>query len=326
MISTRRMLQIYWAMLALVLVLLTWWVVFFTRQGEFLTARIARSGATLSAEEARAVRSAASETLRMFLSEGLFLIMLLIGGMLLILRSMHREIIAYRQHKDFISAVTHELRTPIASAKLYIESLLLGRVEGEQAQRYLLHAKQDLDRLRDQVDALLVSAKVQRATPEVQAETLDLTLHVRACVEGIEQAGLPPGAHLDFQGAPGIVAVADPKAVTAIVTNLVSNALKYGGEPARVEVRVAPSVDAIELSVRDFGPGLRGADAQSIFKPFVRGAASDVRMRPGVGLGLFMVAELVRALHGDVHAEDSLVGGGMLIRVRLPLAAGKAVA
>ena len=320
MISTRRMLQVYWAVLALVLVLVAWWVVFFARQGDFLTTRVAKAGQTLSPEQAHAVRAAANETLRMFLSEGMFLVLLLIGGMALIVRSMHRELIAHRQHEDFLSAVTHELRSPIASARLYIESLLLGRAQGETATRYLQHAKQDLDRLCDQVDGLLAAARIQRSTPEIVAEALDLAPHVRTCVEQIEQAGLPPGARLEFHGAAGVVASADPRAVTAIVSNLVSNALKYGGDPSRVEVRVATVDDHAELSVRDFGPGLRGADTQSIFEPFVRGDDNDVRMRPGVGLGLYMVAELARALRGDVRAQDRLEGGGMLICVRLPLA------
>jgi signal transduction histidine kinase len=319
MISTRRMLQVYWAVTGLVLVLLGWWFIFFAHQGSFLTARIARSGASLSAQESEAVRAAANETARMFFSEGVFLVLLLVAGMVLILRSMHRELIAHRQHKDFLSAVTHELRSPIASARLYLESLLQERVEGEKARRYLEHAKQDLDRLCDQVDGLLTAARLQRGQPQLAAQALDLTPHVRAAVQEIQQKGLPPGAQLEFHGSEVVTACADTRAVSAIVTNLVSNALKYGGDPPRVEVRVANAGEQAELCVRDFGPGLRGADAQSIFEPFVRGEDVSVRMRPGVGLGLYMVAELTRAQHGEVHAEDSLPGGGMLIRVRLPL-------
>ncbi|HTF87959.1 MAG TPA: HAMP domain-containing sensor histidine kinase [Planctomycetota bacterium] len=320
MISTRRILQAYWGVLALVLVLLAWWVVFFSRQGDYLIARIARSGESLTAEEAHAVRAASNETLRMFLSEGLFLVLLLIGGMALIVRSMHRELLAYRQHKDFLSAVTHELRSPIASARLYLESLLLGRAEGEKARRYLEHAIQDIDRLTEQVDGLLAAARLQRTMPEVVSEVLDLSAHVRSCVQDIEQAGLAPGARLEFHTSGAVVASADPRAVSAIVANLVSNALKYGGDPPRVEVNVASAGNRAELSVRDFGPGLRGADAQSIFKPFVRGDDNDVRMRPGIGLGLYMVAELTRALHGDLSAEDHLEGGGMRVCVWLPKA------
>lgn len=326
MISTHRTLQIYWAMLGLVLVLLVWWSIFFARQGDFLTSRIARSGATLTAVETEAVRAAANETLRMFISEGLFLVLLLIGGMLLILRSMNRELVAQRHHKDFLSAVTHELRTPIASARLCVESVLLGRAEGEKAKRYLEHTKQDLDRLCDQVDGLLSAARLQRNAPQVVMETLDITSHVRATVEQLQQAGLPPGARLEFHGSDCVMACADPQALSAIVANLVSNALKYGGDPPRVEVRVAEQGEIAELSVRDFGPGLRGADAQSIFEPFVRGEDSSVRMRPGVGLGLYMVAELTRALHGEARAENSPVGAGMLVRVRLPLVRAKVLA
>ena len=238
-----------------------------------------------------------------------------------LLRSMQRELVAHRQHKDFLSAVTHELRSPIASASLYVESILLGRAEGAKATRYLHSVKQDLDRLRNQVDGLLAAARVRHAGPQVEPQALELGEHVRAAVARIEQGGLPQGTRMEIHCEDEVIARVDPQAITAIVDNLVSNALKYGGEPARVEVRVERAAGQAELSVRDFGPGLRGADAQSIFQPFVRGGDQEVRMRPGVGLGLYMVAELTRALGGEVRADDQPLGGGLCIRVRLPLTA-----
>jgi len=319
MISTRRLMQSYWAVVGLVLVLLAWWAVFFVRQGDYLTTRIAASGQVLTAGEEAAVRAAASDTLRMFLAEGLFLVLLLLGGMLLVVRSMQRELMAHRQHKDFLSAVTHELRSPIASASLYVESILLGRAEGAKATRYLHSVKQDLERLRQQVDGLLAAARVHQAHPQLQPQELELCAHVRNTVARLEQAGLPEGTRLEFEGKQELLARTDPQAVTAIVENLVSNAIKYGGEPAHVVVRVDRLDAQAELSVRDFGPGLRGADAQSIFEPFVRGVVHEQRMRPGVGLGLFMVAELARALGGKALADDQPQGGGLRIRVRFPL-------
>lgn len=331
MISTRRMLQVYWGGVFLVLVILAWWVVFFWHQGDYLTARIARSGETLSEAEQAAVRAAARETLRMFVFEGVFLVLLLVGGVWLIVRSMSRELAAQRQHKDFLSAVTHELRSPLASARLYVESVLLGRATGEKQQGYLKRTLVDLDRLNERVDALLSAGRLRRSEPEVEPQDMDLALHVQRCVEQFRQGGLAPGARLDCIVEESAMAVADPQAVSSIVSNLVSNALKYGGEPPHVEVRVERRARHVELSVRDWGPGLRGADAQSIFAPFVRGKDEDVRMRPGTGLGLYLVAELARALGGDVRAEDHGAKreagggeGGLCIRVRLPLSTGGA--
>lgn len=326
MIATRRMLQIYWGGVFLVLVLLAWWVVFFWHQGDFLTERIARSGETLSEAEQAAVRSAAAETLKMFVFEGVFLVALLVGGMWLIVRSMSSELAAQRQHKDFLSAVTHELRSPLASARLYVESVLLGRASAEKREGYLRRTLVDLDRLNERVDALLAAGRLRREGPAVEPEELDLAEHVKKSVEQFRQGGLPPGARLECVVDGDVKAVADPQAVASIVSNLVSNALKYGGEPPRVEVRVQRIEREVELAVRDWGPGLRGADAQSIFEPFVRGKSDDVRMRPGMGLGLYLVAELARALGGSVRAEDGRSresgDGGLCIRVRLPVAEG----
>lgn len=317
--ASRRSLQLYWGVVGLVALLLGWWFYFFYRQGDFLVSRIERAGGPLAPEQAEAVRHAARESLRMFVFEGGFLGLLLLASVWLVVRTLAREVALIRQQKNFLSAVTHELRSPIASARLYIESLLLGRAEGEKRERYLRHAQQDLDRLRDQVDALLESARLGSATPTLRPERVDLAIFAAHHARRFGQLHEERRVHIDIDAHITAAVHADPAALETILSNLLSNAVKYGGEEPRVEVSVHAAEGRAVLAVRDFGPGLQGVDPAAIFKPFVRGEAAHVQAKAGVGLGLYLVAELTRALGGNARAFDGLEGGGTRFEIELPL-------
>ncbi|MCZ6596288.1 MAG: HAMP domain-containing sensor histidine kinase [Planctomycetota bacterium] len=329
-IGPRRSLQIYWVMVVLVATLLGWWLTFFHRQGDYLVTSLAAAG-TVTPEQEEALRAAAHHTFRMFLFEGGFLALLLLASMYLILRSLQQEVLLQRQRKNFLSAVTHELRSPIASARLCVESVLLGRAEGAKQERYLAHAQDDLDRLAARVDQLLESARMTDGVVELKRERIDLAGFCRDQLARMEAKGEYATATFELEANGPVLAVADPVALETILDNLVSNAVKYGGQPPRVGVRVAAVAGRAVLEVADNGPGLRGADGERIFEPFARGEAQVKSARPGVGLGLYLVAELTRALGGKVRVEDTARGSsakgsgrGTRVSVSRPLVREKA--
>jgi len=312
-ISARRGLQLYVVVVVLYVALAAWWVVFFSSQGERLVQRVAETGVHLSAPERAAVRTAVDETTRMFLYEGTFVFVLLLASMVLVWRASRREIALEREQNNFLSAVTHELRSPIASARLYVESLRLGRVSGDRARHYLERAHADLGRLSDLTETLLESRRLASTGPRLRAERVDLDELVRRALERVPSGG----AAVDYAGSPRLFVRADPRSLEGILDNLITNAIKYGGEVPRVEVSLARQGDDAVLRVRDHGVGLRGADPDRIFEPFLRGGDEGVRTHRGVGLGLFVVRQHVEAHGGDVTAREP-DGGGCEFRVRLP--------
>jgi signal transduction histidine kinase len=221
-----------------------------------------------------------------------------------------------------LSAVTHVLRSPIASARLYIESLLLGRADGEKRERYLKNAHSDLDRLNGMVDQLLESARMASSAPQVELERVELGAFVSGALDELAKEHVTDAAKVEVDAKQVVSVDADPTALRVILRNLLSNAVKYGGKEPRVRVSVDRRDAKALLVVRDFGPGLQGADPKRIFEPFVRGGDELVRTRQGVGLGLYMVAELVRAHRGAVRALTQLDGGGFAVEVALPVAQG----
>ena len=321
---TRRKLYSYVAVVALYLLVFGWWLYFFYHQSDFLLRKVTAQGVTVPADVEGALRTATDESMRMFVFEGGFLGLLLLASVALVVRSLQKELSVHRQQRNFLSAVTHELKSPIASAKLYVESLQLGRAEGEKRERYLRHAHQDLNRLQQMVESLLVTARMTTTGPDVKLRELDLAGEVREIAAELASDPQTTSARLELALEGPLAVQADPLALRTILRNLVSNAVKYAGPAPRVAVKVERRRREALLVVRDFGPGLKGADPRRIFDAFVRGGDENVRTRPGVGLGLFLVAELARAQGGDARAVTGLEGGGFAVEVTLP-ATGKDV-
>jgi len=315
--DARRTFHMYWAVVALMAVVFGWWMVYFYRHGAILVSRMAQSGHELTPEQSGALLDAVGSTTRMLLFEGAFLGAMLLGSVLLVVRSMQRDVDNARKQQNFLSAVTHELKSPIASARLYLESLQLGRAEGEKRDRYLTHARQDLNRLSDMVEDLLQTARLSTTGPDLAPDRVELGEVVAAVLSSLEQEHAAAGAQVHFEHTPVHVR-ADPTALETVIRNLLSNAVKYGGDPARIDVSVGPATGGALLVVRDHGPGLNGTDAAGIFEPFVRGGDEVVRTRQGVGLGLYLVAQLVHASGGSVRVRDDLPGGGAAFEVTLP--------
>jgi signal transduction histidine kinase len=326
-IGPKRKLYSYIAVTVLYGALMIWWTVFFSHQDEILLNRMASLGAPLSNEQAEALSTATRHSTRMFAYEGAFLGLLLLASMGLVVRALHRELALQSAQKNLLSAVTHELKSPIASARLYLESLIRGRVEPEKRERYLVRAHEDLERLHRLVDEMLETARLRSTGPKLELEECDLATLVRASVERVRQDPTLAKLDLRLSADETLTVRADPRAMETVLRNLLSNASKYGGERGRVDVAVARAGREARVMVRDHGPGLGDQDPRGLFEPFVRGGEQLVRDRPGSGLGLFFVAQIMKAHSGSVSAREVPAnagnpadpGGGLEIDLRLPV-------
>jgi len=320
MFPASRKLYSYIAVIAVYALVFGWWMFFFVHQSEFLVSRMSRSGVTLSDDVEKALRSATDESMRMFVFEGAFLGFMLLASMFLVVRSLQREVAVHRQQKNFLSAVTHELKSPLASAKLYLETLLLGRADGQKRERYLRNAHADLERLQQMVEQLLESARMSSTGPPVRIERVELRAELARLVEDLRKDPATAEATVSMKPGDDAQVMADPQALRGMLHNLLTNAIKYAGPQPRVELSTRNEGGHAFVRVRDFGPGLKHADARRIFEPFVRGGDELVRTRKGVGLGLYMVSELARAQRGRARVATDLEGSGFAIEFSLPLA------
>jgi signal transduction histidine kinase len=319
--SVQRTLYAYGVIVVLYALLVGWWVVFFTSEAAWLVSKVQESGGNLTPAQVEVLSDVSARAGRMFLFESAFLGALMVGSAWLVVRALWREMALARQQRNFLSAVTHELRSPIASAKLYIESMQLGRADPGKTERYLRHAHEDLTRLARIVEDLLEGRRLSERGVQLTLEEADLTVLVEEEVERLRPVHAPAGARLQLDAPESMRLRVDASAVARIVDNLVSNAVKYGGPEPEVKLALRREGRMAVLEVRDHGPGLQGVNVAAMFQPFVRGGDEAVRTQQGVGLGLYFVRELVRAHGGRVTAQDHLPGGGTCVRVELPAVA-----
>jgi two-component system, OmpR family, sensor histidine kinase CiaH len=317
--AARRILYLYVLVLLLYAALAAWWVYFFSTESRWIVEHVRHAGGDLSPAQVEVLATVTARNARMFLAESGFLFLLLGGSGWLVLRALRREEDAVRQQGNFLSAVTHELRSPVASARLYLESLQLGRVEPAKRERYLQHAQEDLARLTETIDELLQGRRLLERGLAVHPEPVDLSQLARSRMERLVPLHAPAGAMLELDAPQPVPALADAVAFERILDNLVSNGVKYGGEAPRVQVSTRRHGRWALLAVRDHGRGLGGMDPRRLFEPFVRGGDESVRTRPGVGLGLFIVKELAEQQGGGVEVQDGLPGGGAQFTVRFPV-------
>ena len=255
---------------------------------------------------------------------GVIFFFVLIGGLILNMIFLVREIRRNEQHDSFINAVTHELKTPIASIRLYLETLQFRNVDETQRREFYELMLADTERLLTTVEQVLKAgqAGLKRAKP--QLAKLELSSLVKECMEvARNRHHLAPGTlryeeiSKNGHGAP---ILGDRDMLTTAITNVIDNAIKYSGEKVDVSVEVnTPDEEHVELRVTDHGVGIPPNELKRVFKRFYRVPTSMNQVK-GTGLGLFIVRSIVRKHGGNARVSSPGVGQGTTVTIELPRA------
>ena len=253
----------------------------------------------------------------MIVSEGTFFAVLLFVLIALLVRILRREAELERRHRNFLSAVTHELKSPLASTRLALETVLSGRASGPDRERFLDNAMRDTERLQDLVQKVLEVTRYDRGGGELQFRETDLSGVVEDAVEDFRRRVRPSGAVVDSQVEDDVWAELNEEAFEIVVSNLLENAVKYGGSAPRIGVRLGHERGRALLEVRDNGPGIPEDELPFVFDRFFRGGDEMTRSTNGTGLGLYLVKQIVKAHRGTVTVV-STGRDGTTFRVTLP--------
>lgn len=253
---------------------------------------------------------------------GVIFFLAIILGLILNTGFLVREIKLNEQHDSFINAVTHELKTPITSIRLHLETLQRREVDEAQRREFYDLMLVDTERLLGTVEQVLKAGAVghkQASSHRVEVEFGSL---VRECLElARTRHHLEPAALRYEQARNGgeILMLGDPDELRTAVSNLLDNAIKYSGGRVDVSVKVElPDDEHVVLRVRDHGVGIPAKDLKRIFKRFYRVHHRTARQVKGTGLGLFIVRAIARAHGGKVFAESAGVGRGTTVTLELP--------
>jgi signal transduction histidine kinase len=251
----------------------------------------------------------------------LFFVAIILG---LILNTIYlvREIRRNEQHDSFINAVTHELKTPIASIRLYLETLQRRDVSPEQRQQFYGLMLEDSERLLGTVEQVLKAGEVGVNRHAHQTVAVEFPALVRECMDlARTRHHLEPAAlqYHDALNGTGATVQGDPDELRTAVGNLLDNAIKYSGNRVEVSVEIdAPDSEHLVLRIRDHGVGIPPEQLKRIFKRFYRVPGRSLGKVKGTGLGLYIVRAIARAHGGKVFADSGGEGRGTTVTFELP--------
>ena len=248
-----------------------------------------------------------------------FLVLVLVGVVLYLLNSI-KEIRLNQRQSNFIDSVTHELKSPIASLKLYLQTLSRRNVTEVQQADFYRFMLEDVERLDGLINHMLDAARLDQQPVETDIRNVDLPALLSSCAETACLRYHLPTATIELDLVPATVR-ARPIDVEMVFRNLMDNAIKYGGREPKVEIRVRTTAeDRVITEVIDNGPGIPAPQRRRIFGRFVRLGSELERSQKGTGLGLFIVRTLVKRLKGRIVVRDRAGSSGTVFQVELPMA------
>ncbi len=255
------------------------------------------------------------------LGVGVALLVVVLVGVIIYLALTIKAIALSQRQSNFIDSVTHELKSPLASLKLYLQTLTRRSVPAEQQADFHRFMLQDVERLDGLIDHLLDAARTIHRRPAGSDDVTDLAAlleQVRLAVatrHGVAESAV----RLDCRA--GLQVRGRETDVEIVFRNLIDNAVKYSLPDPEVEVTAAAGTGTVTVKVIDNGPGIPLAQRHAVFRRFVRLGSELERSTPGTGLGLFLVRSLVRQMRGKVTATGRIGQRGSIFEVELPAAA-----
>lgn len=243
----------------------------------------------------------------MIIGEGAVFLLLLSFGIWQIHRSIKRDLNVSQRQKNFLLSVTHELKTPLAANKLYIQTVTKRDLPKEQSIELLQKAIDENTRLERMIDNILNASRLENDALQPVMEAFDLGLLFKQVQQRFQAISGNPNIKLKVDE--GIQITADRTMVESMISNLVDNALKYAGRENPIVIYAQSQGAKCKFGVLDQGPGIPKAQRDQIFEKFYRAQNEETRSQKGTGLGLFIVAQLVQLHGGNIEYLESESGG-----------------
>lgn len=239
----------------------------------------------------------------MVVGEGCVFLGLLAWGSVVTLRSFRKEMALARQQKNFLLSVTHEFKSPLASIKLYLQTILKHDLDKEKESSFINSAIHDTERLNNLVENAMLANLIDHKGYSFNKENLNLSALVRLLVQKFQS--LPNHNPVETSIDDSIMMYADKNALGILIGNLLENAMKYSFKTDPVSVSLKKQPDKITLCIRDTGFGIADNEKKKIFQKFYRVGNEETRKTKGTGLGLFIVKHITEGHNGSIKVFNN---------------------
>ncbi len=317
-LTQKAALIIFMVLVVFVLAMAAWWIIFMAQLTDEKVEIAQELGAAPEYLDQLHEQEIARQ--KMVGSEGVVFLLLVLAGVLLIYRTLVQAERLRRHQENFLMAVTHELKTPLASIAVYLDTLQSPKIPEEKKQAVIPRMKLDLRRLERLVENILEAGRFDAAAFSPNRQRIDLSELLQSIASELELYHPATQIRIDLKVDPDVKISADGPVIRRAIGAVLDNAVKYsGGSEADIAITLHRTNKDAEVVIGDRGIGIDKKERDAIFDRFYRLGNELIRASGGTGLGLHLCREMIRAHGGEVVARASETGPGSEFVITLPL-------
>jgi two-component system sensor histidine kinase CiaH len=307
-----RITVVYWFLLLYIIAALIWWFVSLEKQNQqIMSIRFSELKKDDPAyfEKYVTIEDAGKRKTAQYVSEGITFLVLILVGAGFVFRAVRREIKLSQQQQNFMMAITHELKTPIAVTRLNLETILKRQLDTEKQNKLLENTLQETNRLNELCNNVLFAAQLDAGARLNDKEQMNFSLLVEDCINSFQRRF--PSRTFVNEIQPDIELQGDAVSLEMVVNNLIENAVKYSPKSSPITVSLAHKKYII-LCIKDEGSGIPDSEKEKVFDKFYRMGDESTRKAKGTGLGLYISKRIASNHNANLIAENNKPQGTIM--------------
>ena len=312
----RVIIIIYWLFLFYIVAALIWWFISLQKQNTRIAELNAQqvnltinkqTDSTLYFEKLAEIKKEEKRNFAKYVGEGSTFLLLSILGAVFVFRSVRKQFLVQQQQQNFMMAITHELKTPIAVARLNLETLQKHHLDEEKQKKIIQMTLQEITRLNILINNILISSQLEGGGYSFSKEELDFTHLLQDCIQDFRVRY--PDRIFNDHAEPEIEVKGDALLLQIMINNLVENAIKYSAKEKAITFYLKKEVSNVVLNIIDEGAGIPVEEKKKIFEKFYRVGNEATRKTQGTGLGLYLCRKIAADHNADISVTNNIPHG-----------------
>ena len=301
---------VYWVLLIYMVSALFWWFIALEKQNRDITNirlnELKKDDPSYFTNSV-AIEDAKKRKTAQYIGEGTTFLALILVGAVYVYRATRRQLRMSQQQQNFMMAITHELKTPIAVAQLNLETLQKRKLDEDKQQKLISNTLQEANRLNTLCNNILFASQLDAGAYHSNKEEINLADLVEGCVDDCKNRF--PHRQITEKIKEGVYINGEILLLQMLVNNLLDNALKYSPKESPVTISLAETGKRVELTISDEGFGIVDTEKKKIFDKFYRSGDENTRKAKGTGLGLYLCKKIVESHNGYISVTDNYPSG-----------------
>lgn len=303
---------IYWVLFLYMVAALAWWFIALEKQNHYISdirLQELKKDDPAYYQSYTQIEDARKRKTAQYVGEGFTFLALIVLGAVFVFRATRRQLLLSQQQQNFMMAITHELKTPIAITQLNLETLQKRKLDEDKQQKLISNTLQEANRLNTLCNNVLYASQLEAGAYSSNKQEVYLTDLIESCIDDFKNRF--PNRLLNEDIIQGIYLYAEPLLLQLLVNNLIENALKYSPKESAITVSLVAEDRKIKLMVADEGQGVSDGEKKKVFDKFYRSGNENTRRAKGTGLGLYLCKKIAESHNGYISVTDNQPTGSI---------------